>query len=586
MPQSARLEAKSGFDAPWPVIAVIGLLTLVPVWLKGDYQIAALGTMLILAGATLLLLAARRYEWTKRAAWLIVVLVVWLGLLAANTWGVSQVRLESVGDWWWWVAGVAVVVAMTAWANLKNIERIIGWSIIAAGLVGAIAAVIIYLVNPHGRAGGLFANANALGPFLLWPLWMIWPVVWRRPRRWYWIIGGLIMLAMFLLAVSVTSIAAATPVIGLAVLIWRPRPITKKWWITIGAVIVIIAAAWFGAKPFITKNYLPASHATESFGQRREFVAVAWRMFTVKPLTGLGLQTYQVEFPHYTNQALEQPRYAHNLYAQMLAELGWPMTLMWLAIVVLVGWSGWRMWRSETRPEPKIWRQALWLGWLTVTIAAGLDFGWYYPAVVFPWWIVSGYFLAGAGGNIFTPPNWTRLVCLIAGVGLLIFGLKAAMADLRMIQAQRAAGDGQPERQLPAIESAVKLWPSRDSVLADGQVLVTTNTAETRSAVGELLNKYLPANQHDYTLYQLLAKLDDNSGLKTEALNAYARAYELDPRFHHDLVLEYLQLLVATDKKPQAKQIANEFLQRVSAYPPNVFNLAPFDKIKALAAEL
>jgi len=346
-------------------------------------------------------------------------------------------------------------------------------------------------------------------------------------------------------------------------------------------VLVVMVLGWFFLKPVITTRFLSTTGATFSLTQRIEFIGTAWRMGLAKPWTGWGLGTYQLVMPRFTQQSDEQPRYAHNTYAQLLGETGWPLALLWAVMVMFIGWQGWRQWQRKTDEGTKRWRLALFFGWLTLTIEAGLDFGWYFPAVGIPWWLISGSFLFRSG-PVLAPSGIKKLGYVVAGLLVIWIGSRAAIADLRLLQAHTAGSRQQTTLYLERLSAAVNTFPFRAAAVEQIGALINENTTESRQSTTDLLARVIPSNQGDYAYFNFLAKLNEVAGDKGAALAAYAKTYELDPRFHHDLVLAYVQLLISEGRRDEGIKIGTEYLTRVGEATKNPLFTESLNRLRDL----
>jgi putative inorganic carbon (HCO3(-)) transporter len=91
---------------------------------------------------------------------------------------------------------------------------------------------------------------------------------------------------------------------------------------------------------------------------RLDLWAIGWRMAEDKPLTGVGASNFEISSPRYLLQpgaivrddfVLDRPKQTHNIYLQMLAELGIPGLLLFLSVIGFSLVSGARAARSFRR---------------------------------------------------------------------------------------------------------------------------------------------------------------------------------------------------------------------------------------------
>ena len=81
---------------------------------------------------------------------------------------------------------------------------------------------------------------------------------------------------------------------------------------------------------------------------RTDIWTVGWRMVQAHPITGVGSGNFQNAEPHFLNAPgsishafliVDQPHVAHNIYLEVLADLGIPGLLAFLAIVAAACWA-------------------------------------------------------------------------------------------------------------------------------------------------------------------------------------------------------------------------------------------------------
>ncbi|MBN1179310.1 MAG: O-antigen ligase family protein, partial [Anaerolineae bacterium] len=87
-----------------------------------------------------------------------------------------------------------------------------------------------------------------------------------------------------------------------------------------------------------------------------------WRsalaIFTDRPLTGVGPSAYGTGLRLYRQPLLARDQFAaaHNLYLNVLAEMGVPGLLAGAAFLVTLAWTWWRQWRAATPGSATWWR--------------------------------------------------------------------------------------------------------------------------------------------------------------------------------------------------------------------------------------
>jgi putative inorganic carbon (HCO3(-)) transporter len=115
---------------------------------------------------------------------------------------------------------------------------------------------------------------------------------------------------------------------------WRGRAALVALIAALGAVVYFSAFASPQAREHVTR----VSGGTG----RADLWTIAWRMTEDKPLTGVGAGNFQLVSPQYLLEpgviarddfVLDQPKQTHNIYLQVLAELGLPGLLLFGSII-------------------------------------------------------------------------------------------------------------------------------------------------------------------------------------------------------------------------------------------------------------
>jgi O-antigen ligase len=119
--------------------------------------------------------------------------------------------------------------------------------------------------------------------------------------------------------------------------------VAKRGRLLVVAFIVIViglAAAWFASTPDAWKR---VTHTADKGNGRSSLWTVGGRIFSDHPITGVGLDNYRVYAPRYVsgpgqltfvNFIAERPHVVHNVYLQMLVEVGIIGLVLWLIVVL------------------------------------------------------------------------------------------------------------------------------------------------------------------------------------------------------------------------------------------------------------
>jgi O-antigen ligase len=184
-------------------------------------------------------------------------------------------------------------------------------TVLVAGLVLSVAAALIAKRSPLLRMAAWTAALLALFGFIF------------TGSR-----SGVIALAV----VIVTTVAVAGPR-------WRPRAVGAAVAMTLVAVTFFFTLAPAAIRDRIAETAPGQVPSTEGRGTIWQ---IGWRMVEAEPLHGVGLGSFQTSSAHYllqpgalyrSDQVLDKPQVAHNIYLQNLAELGIVGEVLFLAVL-------------------------------------------------------------------------------------------------------------------------------------------------------------------------------------------------------------------------------------------------------------
>lgn len=570
---------------PAGAIALILLLALSAVF-AAQWTMLAVGVMSLVVAMLFSLWAARTYARPAPTIWWVVTFVGFL-LVASLT--VSRLRSISLDAWVWWAMGATVMIVSASWARLSGYLRTVFVALAAVGVLSAITAFAVDGAWPPPRLGGLFFNANALGGYLLWPLFLFLPLVIKRWRARV-TVPALMLIALTLaLTLSVTSAAAAViPLIVAAVWGWPRSGLGRRKTLGLVAVVVgiLIVMSLFGRGT--VSRLLPASSATFSAGQRQEFMASAIRMWRAKPWFGWGLDSFQRVMPRFTTQYNEQPRHVHNLYLQLLAETGVVGAAWWVILIVAIGRAGWRAMERTDDDMNRLLLRGLWLGWLAVTIHAGLDFAWYLPAVQLAWWLASGLFIGLAVGEHEGQPTrsvW-RLAVVAVAIGWLLIGVKGTLAARFAFRADRAERHDNFSGAIANGRQSIR-WHFQDTLASRLTVwYLVRREADDLSAATALVDSVLRANPEHYQFHYLRGRLLLASGNMAEAAAEFARARELEPQFHLEYTIDEIRTLIRLGRGAEARDVWRQAIARYARPTPNPYVNALLPALRRLETDL
>jgi O-antigen ligase len=314
-------------------------------WLSGGQEPLAL---LLSAGALLLaaILVWRQPEARKLTAgplvwsWWVLIAVAILSL----SWTVNR---YSTGLWVteWVMAGLGFWLAYVLAGETDGRELMLRLYLISAGLF-SVVAVAMFMTENYDRLTGPFYWSNPAAAYLIPAVVLAVDRVRRERSRksWWWLAGAVGLLTTFLL----TDSRAATIVLGIVLGVYCLISKAKRlFWIQFVFMILIsvglsIGLSW--ASTFTAhhgQKILPGSRFAEaakgesqSLSDRLIYLESTARIWLDHPLGGTGAGTFADVHPRYQQRVVSASATAHNVYAQVLAELGLAGGLALLSVLV------------------------------------------------------------------------------------------------------------------------------------------------------------------------------------------------------------------------------------------------------------
>lgn len=207
--------------------------------------------------------------------------------------------------------------------------------IIPRSLYTRFTTLVSDTINPNVMAGSLVI----LLPLPLSRLLFAWQQS-RWANRIFSFITVLVMVGMLILTQSRSAYGALAAVLALLVLLrWR-----RGWMLLLALVVgLLVTAQRLGLSSIL--NMVASTPDLGGLEGRNE----AWRraLFMIQgfPFTGIGMGTFQevtrVRYP-FLDPSWDIP-HAHNLFLQVAVDTGIPGLIAWLAIVMIVSVSSWRL---------------------------------------------------------------------------------------------------------------------------------------------------------------------------------------------------------------------------------------------------
>ena len=316
------------------------------------------------------------------------------------------------------------------------------------------------------------------------------------------------------------------------------------------AAAVIVSAP---AERFEEFKRLPPETETAAAGNldrvsgsgRWQFWSVAADAFESAPLHGIGAGAYET----YWNQhapITQMASQAHSLYLEMLAELG-PAAL--LALVAFLALGPVRCVRDRSVfSDPEAVPAAVAIV-CAGAVSAGIDWTWELPAVFGPVIAASALLTGaafapaalmqlrahparanGAGRSHRVRLRRPRAAALTAiGFAVLLVAVNALLAERRIAASQAAARDGDPGRAAEAAEAAIALRPWDPD--ARVQLALLQENAGRLDDAERSIGEAIERSPEDWILWVIRGRIASLDARPTEAIAAYSRVIELNPRW-------------------------------------------------------
>lgn len=375
-------------------LTVCVLLVIAP-WGSGGQD----GLAQLVAGGALLLgaLLVWRQPEVRRLKWGPLTVVWWLLIgvaVLSLAWTASRYH---TGVWLmqWAMAGLAFWLAYVVAGESRGRAWVTLGYLVSAGVFG-IVAVWMYLTGSYDRLTGTFYWANPAAAYLL-PAIILAVDRWREQvvvdenkrsnkKLYIWVILAVFLMTAFGLT---DSRGAGLVLVLISILYLLVVPTPKRFWIIFVFNLVVAGALILGLGKLSNliahhdAKAVPGARLAEvaeggsqSVTDRWRFVESGLRIWWDHPWGGTGAGTYGDVHPQYQRQVVSASSDAHNVYVQMLAELGLVGALL-LAGVLL--WLVVGLARGVAK-EPTGLATAL--GGVGLLLHFGLDIDARYPALL------------------------------------------------------------------------------------------------------------------------------------------------------------------------------------------------------------
>ncbi len=502
----------------------------------------------------------------------------WLGLMA---WGglslVWTANRFSTAVWLmsWLMAGVAFWLAGVVAGDPRGRRWLIA-GYVGSAAVFCLVAIGMYVASSYDRLTGTFYWANPAAAYLIPALVLSWEGVRTGlgRRKWAWAALSGLFLCSFLLTDSRGALAV---VIVLAIFFGFLNKISRRSWVYYLFVVIVGIGLSIGLAQVSGRivqhsaKVVPGSRLAEvvkgesvSGGDRLRYLASGFEIWFDHPVLGTGAGTYGDVHPRYQQRVVSASDNAHNVYVQVLAELGLVGAglLAWVVVWLLAGVV--RAVVHDSRQLPFV----LAMGGLLVHF--GLDIDASYPALLILAGVILGMtYRRRVEGWGPAPARWPAVALVAMAMAAVLYQSRVWGDRARAAQEDgdlAVAIDDYGRAQLGGIFDPDYVGAegiAQYAVAASGG-LQAGKAAEAALERARTAEKLDPRDgQHHQLEGRVLVLRGDLKG----AAKAFGAALALDPYNHPDYALDLASVESAMGNKVQAMATAKAMLAQ---YPPLV----------------
>ena|GEM_PF-1021724 len=489
----------------------------------------------------------------------------------------------------WVMAGLAFRLAYAVAATALGRKWVLGAYLISAG-VFSVFAIWMYLTSEYGRLTGTFYWANPAAAYLI-PAIVIGVDFMRRSagrRQWAWLGATTVWATAFWLTDSRAATAVLFIILGLYLLLVK---LSWRFWI----LYVFSGFLAFGLSMGLVKlSTLTVQHSTKvapgsrfseaikgestSGSDRLYFLGSALDMWFANPVGGVGAGTYGDVHPRYQKRVVSASTSAHNVYFQVLAELGLVGAALLAAVLLMVLLGSLRGLVAHPELVPVA------LGTLGLLMHMGLDIDARYPALLGLVGVFIGLMYAQKSRRwVALGWKWPAVAALVLMPVVSIY-LSETWAT-RGLTAQADGDYALAAEDFGRADKGIAYNP--DTVGAEGINLFVLGSLGGPDATANLSLALDRAHQaqrldpDDGQHFQLEGRILTFKRDLKGAEAAFRRALALDQFNHPEYALDLAGVLVSEQKPAEALQVAAAMLAQ---YPPAVVSNRGADE--TLAPEL
>ncbi len=237
--------------------------------------------------------------------------------------------------------------------------------------------------------------------------------------------SSIVALGLFNSRGAIIAGAVSGGILTLGGLIYRShRRVAVAAMITTVFLLVVSGALLLASRPQIVQNTVALTGADAS--QRILVWQRSLEFVHAHPMFGVGPGNFYLAYQKYLNLAIpnfENFDDAHNIFLHLAVNVGLPMLVLYLILIVLGLWWGWRLWKSTNNPV----YLALFASVISWQISASFN------PVVIPCWILLALLLVGIYRHnvpltLFLP-RFVRYVFRVKAVFLIVIVLAFGLND-------------------------------------------------------------------------------------------------------------------------------------------------------------
>ena len=216
-----------------------------------------------------------------------------------------------------------------------------------------------------------------LGNYLFLPLSIFVAEIFQGKKNWVNLTGFILTSIVIFMTLSRGAILAYLVFVLLLFFFYPKKTLTVKNLtflssnLSLAIILIVVILSILGAEKrasFYNQLTLKDYQITETVMGRLNTYEVAWQAFKEKPLTGIGLFNYG---PYATGYDLENPfvqQIVNNEYLEILAEIGMFGLVLFIGIIILIIYAGFRGVKLAKESEMGTYLAILTIGFVAVLV--------------------------------------------------------------------------------------------------------------------------------------------------------------------------------------------------------------------------